>query len=348
MELNDLISDLKKSYESEYDFIKDFIDRGQLNSSQNNEEPGLADLIMDGKLRSECVEEIIDSYHIKAINNLLENSEKNFSNMSSKTIYIKKAGTLENCAKAINLKNIDELIIIGKINQKDLYWIFEMSNSEYQIKTLDLNNTIIESCEICFDPDGHDESVIFQKNRIHLGSTNLYPYIKKCILPRFVNDVDTSEIEYWSLSDIHVSNENIFYSSNDGVLYNKKQTKIICYPTDKLDISFTIPNTVISIGEDSFSGCKNLTSIVVLNSVPPSIDEDCFIGCSSIKDVFVPTDRAVIAYKTNANWIKFFPGDIIKKSISALETDQSINNVTLAKQSCVSEIIIFLKKILNL
>lgn len=350
MEMNDLISELKKSYESEYDFIKDFIDRGQLNSSQNNEEPGLADLIMDGKLRSEWVEEVIDSYHIKTINNLLENPEKNFSNMSSKTIYIKKAGTLENCAKAINLNDIDELIIIGRINHKDLYDIFEICINNFKIKKLDLTDTIVESCTIYgWDhANGTETERYYFKNTIDIAGDK--PYLESISFPKFITNIVIGQWDmyYHSIEAMHISDENLFYSSEDGVLFNKNQTKIIRFPKNKKDVTFTIPNTVLSIGEDAFSDCINLTSIISLNSVPPSIDEDCFRGCSSIKDVFVPTDEAVIAYKTNTNWIQLFPGDIIKKSISAAETDQSINNVTLAKRSSVSKIIIFLKKILNL
>ena len=283
MEISNLITKLTNAYETQHDFIKDYIDKGQLKSSPDNKEPGLAELIMAGKLRSEWVEEIIDFYHIEAINNLLDNAQKNDSDTRNKTIYINKAGTISDCSKSIILNEIDELIIIGKINQKDLSWIFEMSNYKYRIKTLDLTNTIIESCEICFDPDGHDESVTFRKNTIQLGGTT-YPKIKKYILPKFITNIETNQIEFWSFSDIDISNENIFYSSNEGVLYNKKQTKIIRFPANKPDISFSIPNTVISIGEDSFSDCKNLTSIIIPNSVT-TIENRAFCSCESLTDI---------------------------------------------------------------
>ena len=50
--------------------------------------------------------------------------------------------------------------------------------------------------------------------------------------------------------------------------------------------SITIPNSVTSIGDCAFSGCSSLTSITIPNSVK-SIEYDAFSGCSSLKSVKV-------------------------------------------------------------
>ena len=51
-----------------------------------------------------------------------------------------------------------------------------------------------------------------------------------------------------SLKTITVDAQNAFYSSVDGVLFNKDQTTLIQYPEGKTG-SYTIPNSVTSIGD---------------------------------------------------------------------------------------------------
>lgn len=235
MEINNLTTNLLKSYQSESEFVKNFIESGKLNLGKNNKESELADLILEGKLRLELVEEIIDSYHIKAVNELLDKYYN--SNMSDNTIYIKIAGTLEECSKSIELNKIEELIIVGKINQIDLNWIFNMSNFHYKIKTLDLRNAIIESCEISdWDPIvGGMISESYRKNTIRLGSMNTYPYFNKYILPKFITNIQADESDFWPISSIYISDENIFYSTKEDILYNKKQTEIILRPNKELN-----------------------------------------------------------------------------------------------------------------
>ena len=54
-----------------------------------------------------------------------------------------------------------------------------------------------------------------------------------------------------NLTDINVESTNSKYSSENGVLFNKDKTTIICYPAGKTDTIYTIPNTVTSIGSNA-------------------------------------------------------------------------------------------------
>ena len=90
-----------------------------------------------------------------------------------------------------------------------------------------------------------------------------------------------------SLTGINVEENNQNYCSEDGVLFNKDKTKLIRYPSEKLDKQYVIPSSVTSIGNYAFEDCSNLTSIEIPSSVI-SIGNYAFISCSSLTSIEIP------------------------------------------------------------
>ena len=90
-----------------------------------------------------------------------------------------------------------------------------------------------------------------------------------------------------SLEEIIVSSNNEKFSSENGALFNKDKTILIKYPEGKNDKSFSIPDSVTSIGDDAFWGCNGLTSVTIPNSVT-SIGDGAFSGCSGLTSVAIP------------------------------------------------------------
>ena len=89
------------------------------------------------------------------------------------------------------------------------------------------------------------------------------------------------------LTSINVASDNNYYSDNNGVLFNKKKTELIRYPERKSQTSYTIPNSVTSIGNYAFSVCTGLTSITIPNSVT-SIGSGAFSGCTGLTSITIP------------------------------------------------------------
>jgi hypothetical protein len=83
-----------------------------------------------------------------------------------------------------------------------------------------------------------------------------------------------------NLTAITVDANNLYYSSIDGVLFNKSQDILILYPTGKTG-NYTIPSSVTSIRSRAFYGCTGLTSITIGNSVE-SIESSAFSGCTAL------------------------------------------------------------------
>ena len=99
------------------------------------------------------------------------------------------------------------------------------------------------------------------------------------------------------LTSLEVSEKNMIYSSMDGVLYNKSKTILICYPTAKLGSSFIIPDSVNSIKDDAFYGCRNLNSVTIPDSVT-DIGGGAFSGCSKLTGITIPDGVTSIGEST--------------------------------------------------
>ena len=90
-----------------------------------------------------------------------------------------------------------------------------------------------------------------------------------------------------NLTEILVSSSNEKFSSENGVLFDKDKTILIIYPARKNDNSFTIPNSVTSIGDYAFTNCSSLTSVIIPNSVT-SIGNSAFWHCNELTSVTIP------------------------------------------------------------
>ena len=86
-----------------------------------------------------------------------------------------------------------------------------------------------------------------------------------------------------SLDSITVDPLNSHYSSAEGVLFNKSQTTLIQCPELKAG-SYTIPDTVTSIGSAAFSYCTGLTRVTIPDRVT-SIGNVAFSDCRSLTSV---------------------------------------------------------------
>jgi hypothetical protein len=86
-----------------------------------------------------------------------------------------------------------------------------------------------------------------------------------------------------SLTAIMVDALNPVYSGVDGVLFNKNQTTLIEYPVGKAG-TYTVPNSVTSIGDSAFYYCPSLTSITIGDSVT-GIGTSAFYSCTSLTNV---------------------------------------------------------------
>lgn len=94
----------------------------------------------------------------------------------------------------------------------------------------------------------------------NLGKIQITSNVEKLATSSFVNQ--------GKLTEINVVGENQYYSSEDGVLFNKDKTEFIKWPQGKSLTEYTVPRTVKTIKASSFYA-SNIKSIII----PPSVEK---------------------------------------------------------------------------
>ena len=216
------------------------------------------------------------------------------TDLDSQTIFVTQAaspveataGNLETLLSAEELATITRLKLTGTIDARDFK---TMRDDMPNLKEIDLSGvTVVEYTGI----EGTSWGTVYPANEIPddaffnaaKGSSKIS--LTSFIFPSAVTSIGASAFSgclslmvslppsvisinvaaFNRCSYITVDNGNQNYSSIDGVLFNKNQTRFIqCIPSKSGN--YNIPNSVISIGYAAFYGCNSLTSIIVPESV---------------------------------------------------------------------------------
>ncbi len=112
-----------------------------------------------------------------------------------------------------------------------------------------------------------------------------YSGLASVAIPGTVNHIGDQAFYQSMLKAISVDTSNPVYSSVAGVLFDKSQATLICYPVG-LGGSYTIPSTVTSVGNSAFYGCTHLASVTIPNSVV-TIGDMAFYECWSLTNVAI-------------------------------------------------------------
>ena len=140
-----------------------------------------------------------------------------------------------------------------------------------------------------------EDGVLFDKSKTTLVSYPAGKTASTFVLPGNVTKIVNGALSACpNLVSIEIENENTPFTSEDGVLFNKDKTVLICCPGGKAGDYFT-PNSVTTIENDAFYYCKNLTSITIPNKVT-SIGERAFSHCTSLTSIILPKSVKKINY----------------------------------------------------
>ena len=97
-----------------------------------------------------------------------------------------------------------------------------------------------------------------------------------------------------NLTSIEVSEKNPTYSSVDGVLFSKDMSVLLqVFKGEMTSGSYTIPNGVITIGDDAFFSCDGLKNVTIPNSVT-NIGDSAFFGSNNLESLQIPESVTTI------------------------------------------------------
>lgn len=126
----------------------------------------------------------------------------------------------------------------------------------------------------------------------HIGKYAFYyTNIQELYLPKSVKTIGDFLIQKGSY---RVDPKNRFFSSKNGVLYNKKKTELIYVPNNT-EGKFVVPQSVVVLGTGAFDNCNKITEIVLPKSLK-IIRPSCFNGCEGIKGIKLPNSLDSIFY----------------------------------------------------
>ncbi len=180
------------------------------------------------------------------------------------------------------------------------------------------------------------EKVNFSNGLVSIGMSAFgsCPLIKEVVIPDTVENLSSSAFDNCNaitdffvggninnfennnilssktLVNITVSENNQYFSSKDGVLFNKEKTTLIRYPIAKADTNYTVPDTVTEISNSAFSKVKAIQNVTIPDRVlqigryafnycenleyvhmsksTNTIGEYAFWKCKNLKEIIIP------------------------------------------------------------
>ncbi len=119
-----------------------------------------------------------------------------------------------------------------------------------------------------------------------------------------------------NLTNIIVSPEHPVLVTINGVLFDKTEKKLICYPCALKDDHYEIPEGIRIIGDDAFDYCEFLTSITIPDSVT-GIGDGAFEECKSLSSITIP-DGVTSIGKNAFSTCRSLSGIIIPDSVTSI------------------------------
>ncbi len=143
------------------------------------------------------------------------------------------------------------------------------------------------------------------KNLLHVELSNDIKYIeygafeycsnlKSITLPDKLKSLDIMVFTgCTALKSVDISENAENFSSIDGVLFSKDGKELVYYPDGKTEKSYTVPETTVRIGGNSFYTNCNIQSIVLPKKLT-TIGRSAFSGCEDLSQINIPESVSLI------------------------------------------------------
>ena len=198
-------------------------------------------------------------------------------------------------------KNLKSVIIKSKIKEISDYLFYKCS----KLKKVSLPSTIKVIGDEAFRNTGLKGNFTVGKN---------------------VKQLYGDSFQGTKITKFSVAKGNRYFSSKDGVLYNKDKTKLICYPCAKSAKTFKTPKKTKRISLLSFKGIRKLKTVYISNNTQ-NIETHAFMDCPKLSKIVIDTNNSIVIEED-----AFMGCNKISKLL--LKTDKNITIGTRAFDDC--------------
>jgi len=233
---------------------------------------------------------VINNTNTYTVTEVGENAFRNNTTLKSitmpNTVTIIKMAAFEKCEK---LENITLSQILNSIEE---YAFCDCK----ALTSITIPNSVTEIKQSAFLYATSLRNVTLSNSLTTIGESafEMCYDLENVTIPKSVTTIGPKAFaESRELKEIAVEQGNTQYCSVDGVLFNYDKTKLICYPAKKDVTTYSIPNTVKTIGIKAFVKNTLLTNIEIPNSVT-TIESSAFDGCTSLTIVIIPDSITTI------------------------------------------------------
>ncbi len=175
--------------------------------------------------------------------------------------------------------------------------VFALTSGDYEYTVLDDGTAQIteylgseENVDIPEKIDGYTVTTIAEYAFYNCSN------LTSVTIPDSVTSIDDRAFNWCiSIEKFIVDASNQYYTSDEGILFDKNKTTLIEFPAAKTDLTYTIPNSVTRLGKNSFSACKNLKSVVIPDGVT-KITNSGFHMCSNLESIVIPKSVTYIEF----------------------------------------------------
>ena len=160
--------------------------------------------------------------------------------------------------------------------------ICECGNNSYQFCESQEGITITKCLTDHFNQDIPDELFGLPVVSIADDAFCKQEHLMNLNIPASLTDIGANNFNNdnnKNLKEINVDENNPYFSSENGVLFNKDKTVLLLYPHCSSRDTYTLPHTVKEISGEAFKNAEKLKSITLPANLK-KIDETAFTNCN--------------------------------------------------------------------
>lgn len=100
------------------------------------------------------------------------------------------------------------------------------------------------------------KKVVLKEGVTTLGNSAFcgFVHLSSLKLPKSLKKIGRDALTGTNLKTVSVTKGSKYFSAKSGVLFNKKKTTLVYYPTQRKGASYTVPSSVTTIAATAFSG----------------------------------------------------------------------------------------------